>query len=80
MKIQLHWQGRDNPSDTILVAQRFVADEYDEKNNTKDDLDWHDWSVELITRRRGEAPDGWWPLICTQTYSGFVQGKEDGEF
>lgn len=80
VKIQLHWQNRDNPSDAILVAQLSIADYHDEKNYTKDELHWQDLLTELIWRRRGEAPDGFEPVVCCHRYHLFIQGKEDGEF
>lgn len=80
MRLQLHWQSRENPSETILVAQWFVPDEYDEKNHTEADFEWHAMVQEVIIRRKEEIPDGWNPMVCTQDYPGFVPDQKDGEF
>lgn len=59
--VQLHWE---NPADlrTEFVAQTEAG--------TPGDVET--WATEVIGRRKGECPEGWRPLICTEDSPKFV--------
>ena len=63
MLVQLHWQNISNPDQTEFVAQG----EFDNADAV------HAWARELCERRRGEVPDGWVPMLCTEDSSYFVR-------
>lgn len=65
MIYQLHWQNRDNPSDTEFVAQASDTD-FPGPNELYAHL------TEVIARRRNECPTFWRPMICDETCEHFV--------
>lgn len=60
--IQLHWQNRANLYQTEFVAQG----EFGNADSA------HAWAREVIERRGAEMPDGWCPLLITQSDHRFV--------
>lgn len=59
---QLHWE---NPAthETIFVAQ----------TQWKDADTFREWMREVVERRQSECPEGWMPLVCTETAPMFVK-------
>lgn len=66
---QLHWQRRDDPTQTEFVAQASAI----ELGSTDAVLE-HFRSV--IERRKEECPDGWMPMVCDAECDRFVTAKE----
>lgn len=65
--VQLHWQDRANPDRTEFVGQG----EFDDAD------DMAGWANELISRRAGECPEGWCPLVMTEGHPRFVTAAEE---
>ncbi len=62
MLVQIHWQNTKKIEETEFVAQTEIS-AGDEVNA---------WAIEVIERRRGEIPEGWTPLLCTENSHYFV--------
>lgn len=60
--LQLHWQNRSNYRETEFVAQ-VGGDTFEEI---------HARLTEIVERRKGECPEGWVPMVCTQDSEYFV--------
>lgn len=66
MLVQLHWQNRAGFRETIFVAQ----DECDPADNS---LQVQERLAAVAERRKGEMPDGWCPMICTENSEYFAR-------
>lgn len=62
--IQLHWQHRLEHWRTKFVAQGEFC------SGCGDDV--QKWVREVISRRSGECPEDWCPMVCTQDSEYFV--------
>jgi hypothetical protein len=71
---QLHWQNLDidKHHETVFVAQA-SSDDYP----TADEM--LRYFHEIIKARREQCPEGWGPMICDETYAGFVLSPEDAD-
>jgi hypothetical protein len=65
--VQLHWQNRADPKQTEFVGQCPAI--------SKEQV--NEWAKELISRRSGEMPDGWCPMLCTQDAPEFAWAVKD---
>jgi hypothetical protein len=64
--LQLHWQNPKELKETIFVSQgQFPSEE-----------EFQNWVTELIERRRGEIPDGWAAMVCTESSPFFVKAAK----
>jgi hypothetical protein len=69
--LQIHWQEvfpwEGEQPKLIFVAQRgFDVAVYD-----FDPV--HNWIRETIEAKKGECPDGYIPMVCDETYQGFLK-------
>lgn len=65
MLVQLHWQNPSNPIQTEMVMQG-------ETNSDDEVAEWFKLCREKIEERKDECPEGWGPMICTDTSEHFV--------
>lgn len=65
--IQVHWQNRDTPSETILIAQ---GGDFDTP------LELNEWTERMFREHRSECPEGWEPMVCDWCSEHFVKAAE----
>lgn len=61
MVLQLHWQNRENPSETRFVAQSRLAWDVPTLDAALKYL------LAACAEKLAEMPDGWAPLTCDET-------------
>ena len=65
MLVQLHAQNPANPKQTQMLMQGEVNSDVDAKS-------WFELCAVKWEEKKDLRPDGWIPMVCTETYEGFV--------
>ena len=69
MLVQLHAQNPEDPKQTEFLMQGEV-------NSDDDTQEWFQLCGAKWEELRGQRPTGWIPMICTETYEGFMMAAK----
>ncbi len=64
MLVQLHWQNESKLSQTMMIMQGEI-------NSAEDQAAWVELCRKKIEERKAECPEGWIPMVCTDTSEHF---------
>lgn len=72
MLVQLHAQNPNEPKQSEFLMQGQV-------NSDEDAKSWFELCATKWEELKEQRPEGWIPMVCTETYEGFLWAKAPAE-